>query len=93
MSIIINIKESDPQTKWETIKNGDFVILEGNTKDPVNGVFRVFTISSNQNESKKFIIVPIMDGPFEEGMYPYIIESPYPTISKIIQKINIEIEI
>jgi hypothetical protein len=83
--------------------NGDFVVIEGSPEHPIpSGVYRVFTIpvsgeqiimAGEQRVEKQFIIVPLFDGPFEIGMFPYMVNQPYPIIKQLINKIHIEAEI
>lgn len=104
MSININFKPISNESKWKSIVNGDFVVIENSPTHPIpSGVYRIFIIPVNAENldpsissftlPKQFIIVPMFDGPFEIGMFPYIITQPYPNIKQLINKIHIEAEI
>lgn len=99
MSVNINFRPTSNATRWASIKDGDFAILEGNTEHPIPaGLYRIFVMFDDPgNEVAKqpqFILLPIFDGPFNPGMFPYIIaEGPLPEIKHLIHKVHIEVEV
>lgn len=100
MSVNINFKPISNESKWKSIVNGDFVVIENSPNHPIpSGVYRVFIIPIDITAkvdipfNQQFIIIPMFDGPFEIGMFPYMANQPYPLIKQLINKINIEAEI
>ena len=95
MSININIKSVDNKIKWNSVKNGDFLFLEGIPEHPIpSGLYRTFVLNPKAaNES--FFIMPMFEGEFPENMFPYLITDTvaYPKILNTITKISIDVEI
>lgn len=100
MSVNINFKPSTNNSKWETVKSGDFVVLEGTPEHPIpQGLYRVFIITEIPTEPiptlhhKNIFVIPMFDGPFNENMFPYMLSNfPLPTLIQKINRINIEVE-
>jgi hypothetical protein len=100
MSVNINFKPSTNNSKWETVKSGDFVVLEGTPEHPIpQGLYRVFIITEIPTEAiptpphKNIFVIPMFDGPFDENMFPYMLSNfPLPTLIQKINRINIEVE-
>jgi hypothetical protein len=41
-----------------------------------------------------YVLLPMFEGPFPEGMFPYMLtEGPFPTIKQIVTKVHIEVEV
>jgi hypothetical protein len=41
-----------------------------------------------------YVVLPLFEGPFTQGMFPYVItEGTLPTIKHLAHKINIEMEV
>lgn len=95
MNVNINYKQSTNITKWESVKTGDCVILEGTPEHPIpQGLYRVFIITEEITNIKNIFIVPLFEGPFADNMFPYMLNNiPLPTISQKINKITIDAEI
>jgi hypothetical protein len=96
MSVNINFKPSSNESKWEYVKSGDFVILEGTPEHPIpNDLYRVFIISEDGPPAiRNVFIIPMSSGPFTENMFPYMLSAfPYPTIIQKVNAINIEVEV
>ena len=95
MSVNVNLKPASNTSKWESIKSSDFAILEGTSEHPIpNGLYRIFIIIDQESSQRNIFIIPLFDGPFENSMFPYLLNnSPPPTISQKISKLNIDIEI
>lgn len=101
MSVKINLKPVSEEQKWKSINNGDFIVIETNQKHPIDsGLYRVFTIlpeesmsNPNFDPTPNFILIPMFGGPFPNGLFPYMLtELPFPNITRVISKINIEVE-
>lgn len=95
MSVSINIKSSTNVSKWESIKSGDFVMLEGTTEHPIpNGLYRIFIITDPELATRNIFVIPMFDGPFEESMFPYVLNNfPLPTLTQKINNISIDVEV
>jgi hypothetical protein len=92
----INYKQSTNVTKWESVKTGDFVMLEGTPEHPIpQGLYRIFIITEPEPPNPKSIfIVPLFDGPFENNMFPYLLNNfPLPTMVQKVNKVMIEAEV
>ena len=96
MSVNINFNETSNETKWNSIKNGDFAVIQGNTSHPIpSNLYRIFTVLDDETDQKvSFILLPMFDGPFQQNMFPYLIPTSAapPIISKMIHKISINAE-
>lgn len=96
MSVSVNFKPSTNESKWTALKSGDFVVLEGTQEHPIpNGLYRVFiVVEPEPPHHRTLFIVPLFDGPFQENMFPYILNNfPLPTLVQRVSKINIEAEV
>jgi len=92
----INFKQSTNVTKWEAVKTGDYVVLEGTPEHPIpQGLYRIFIITEPQPPNPRNIfIVPIFEGPFENNMFPYMLNNfPLPTLVHKVNKVLIEAEV
>ena len=104
MSVNINFRPPTNNSKWESVKSGDFVVLEGTPEHPIpQGLYRIFIITDIPTEAipilphKNIFIIPMFDGPFDENMFPYMFpymlsNSLLPTLIQKINRINIEVE-
>ena len=91
MSININYKPKSNESLWETLKNGSFALIQGDTNHPIQeGLYRVFIID---NPERTWILIPMYDGDFDMGIFPYMINKDFPPIKHLISKINIEAEL
>lgn len=100
MSVNINFRPTSNETRWNSIKNGDFAVVEGNNQHPIPmGLYRIFTIPAESQinpevKQQNFLAIPMFDGPFQDGMFPYMIsENPFPLIKQIVNKVHIDVEI
>jgi hypothetical protein len=90
MSVNINIKPTSNDDKWAAMENGDFAILSGNKENPIpEGLYRVFMANA---EKMEYFAIPMFEGPFEIGMYPYMISLPRPPLKCIINTVHIDIQ-
>lgn len=97
MSVNIKFKQVSNDTKWTTIQNGDFAIIEGDEKITIpNGLYRIFIVPSQTNNEPRIIcLIPIFEGPFAEGLFPFFLpfQSPLPRLVQQVNKINIDAEV
>ena len=102
MNVNIKFLPVPNETKWIPIKNGDFAILGTNADNPIpEGLYRIFIVPKENEEivdiiypesRDKYILIPMFDGPFPEGMFPYLLnKKTFPPIVNIANQINIEI--
>jgi hypothetical protein len=91
----INFKQSTNVTKWESVKTGDYVVLEGTPEHPIpQGLYRIFIITELETNKKSIFIVPLFEGPFENNMFPYLLDNfPLPTLVQKVNKVMIEAEV
>lgn len=94
MSVNINIRQTSNETKWASIQNGDFAIIEGIPEHPLpNGLYRIFH-TPKEEAVNGYLLIPMFDGPFAENMFPYwLSEGPLPPIQQLVNKVHIEIEV
>lgn len=93
MSVNISFKQSSNQSKWDSIKNGDFIFLDTSEHHPIDaGLYRVFEFPGQ--EQKTYAIIPLFEGVFTEGMFPYMIDGtiPPPPIAHKVNKLHIDVE-
>ena len=84
------------ETKWQSIHNGDFSIIDGDEKFSIpNGLYRIFIVPSQTDDPKTICLVPMFEGPFAEGLFPFFIPflSPLPHIANAVNKVNIDAEV
>lgn len=99
MSVNINFRPTSNATRWASIKDGDFVILEGNQEHPVPaGLYRIFVMppdpTSETASRPQYVLLPMFDGPFNPGLFPYVLsEGTLPEIKHLIHKVHIEVEV
>jgi hypothetical protein len=95
MSVNVNLKPSTNVSKWESVKSGDFAMLEGTPEHPIPaGLYRIFIITDAETTQRNIFVVPLFDGPFDETMFPYMLNNfPLPTMTQKVGKVNIEVEI
>jgi hypothetical protein len=101
MSVNINFRQTTNETKWNGLKNGDFAVVEGNQQHPLPpGLYRVFKMDQEvplidpNAKQYTYVLLPMFEGPFPEGMFPYMLtEGPFPTIKQIVTKVHIEVEV
>jgi hypothetical protein len=96
MSIQINLHPSTNASKWESVKSGDFLVLDPVPEHPIpHGLYRIFIIGNeDESQGKTLFIIPMFDGPFEDNMFPYMIANPPPpTIVHKITKIKVDAEV
>jgi hypothetical protein len=96
MSVNVNFKPSTNVSKWEAIKSGDFAVLEGTPEHPIPaGLYRVFIITEPEPPNHRNIfIVPLFEGPFEESMFPYMLNNfPLPTLVQKASRVSIDAEV
>ena len=93
MSVNINFRPSSNDSKWDAVKNGDFAVLEGNPENPIpQGLYRIFIVSTDGGQIRVWVILPLFDGPFSEGMFPYMVNIPPPKLVQTFNKLHIEVE-
>jgi hypothetical protein len=94
MSIQINYTPKTNESLWESVKNGSFVVIIGNEVHPLpEGLYRIFIVDEPE---KTWILIPMFDGEFAAGMFPYMMAgefNTFPTIKNLISKININAEV
>lgn len=96
MSVNVNFKPSTNESKWASLKSGDFAVLEGTPEHPIpQGLYRVFIITENEPpHHRNIFVVPLFDGPFAENMFPYMLNNfPLPTLIQQVIKITMEAEV
>lgn len=96
MSVNVNFKPSTNISKWESIKSGDFAVLEGTPEHPIPaGLYRAFIITESEPPNlRNIFIVPMFDGPFEESMFPYMLNNfPLPTLVQKANRVSIDAEV
>lgn len=100
MSVNINFRPTSNATRWSSIKDGDFAILDGNQEHPIpSGLYRVFVMPADPQAEvaqpmPQFVLLPIFDGPFNPGTFPYIVSSaPLPEIKHLIHKVHVDVEV
>ena len=96
MSVNISFKPSTNESKWASLKSGDFVVLDGIPEHPIpNGLYRVFIITDAEPpHHRTFVILPVFDGPFSENMFPYMLNNfPLPTIVHKVSKVSVDVEV
>lgn len=100
MSVSLNIRHISNEDRWKSLKNGDFVLLEGSPEHPIpSDLYRVFEMPNTEVElpngasmgNKMWFIVPMGDGPFPDGFYPYSVSNPLPPLKQVIKHVNIEV--
>jgi hypothetical protein len=93
MSVSLNIRHISNEDRWNALENGAFILLEGSSVHPIpSGLYRVFIMPSDHpGISKTWFLVPMGDGPFEVGFYPYGVESQPPPLKQVISHVNIEV--
>ena len=95
MSVNVNFKPSSNERKWESLKSGDFAVLEGTPEHPIpNGLYRVFTITDPEPpQPRNIFVVPMFEGPFNENMFPYMLNNlPLPILTQKINRVSIDAE-
>lgn len=100
MSVNINFRPTSNETKWKSVKNGDFAVIEGTQDHPIpSGLYRIFVVQQEMDPPAEgfainYLLVPMFDGPFSQGMFPYMLtESPFPSIKQVVNKVHIEVEV
>jgi hypothetical protein len=104
MSVNITYKPLTNEQKWNSLQNGSFAIVEGNQEHPIpNGLYRIFimrdeeVVPTEPGESPivSYILVPMFDGPFVDGMYPYMlpISNTMPPLLHKINQILIDVDV
>lgn len=104
MSININYKSPTNLQKWNTLQNGTFAIIEGTQEHPFpKGLYRVFImrnideppIEPVEPDVVSYILIPMFDGPFEDGMFPYMlpVSNKMPEIINKISQVHIDVEL
>jgi hypothetical protein len=92
MSVKINFKPSSNEAKWNLIKSGDFAVLEGTQENPIpQGLYRIF-VAVDEKQQKTYLLTPLFDGPFEDGMFPYMVTNMLPKLIQPVSKLHIEAE-
>jgi hypothetical protein len=92
MSVSLNIRPISNADRWNALENGAFVLLDGSDEHPIPpGLYRVFQIPNEETPGKVWFIVPMGDGPFEVGFYPYNVSNPLPPLKQVIGHVNIEV--
>jgi len=95
MSVNVNFKPSSNEKRWESLKSGDFAVLEGTPEHPIpNGLYRVFTITDPEPpQPRNIFVVPMFEGPFNENMFPYMLNNlPLPILTQKINRVSIDAE-
>lgn len=93
VTLTVNTKELSNHEKWYATKNGDFVFISN--AQIQSGLYRVFRSTTPENEIM-FMLCPMHDGPFQEGMFPYVLsfaDETLPNIDKTVMSININVEV
>lgn len=94
MSVQISYKKPEIPEQWLALKNGAFAILQGNQFHPVpEGLYRIFVIIQEESQERTWMLLPMFEGEFELGMFPYMIPNQpaeLPTIKAVISSLKIE---
>lgn len=80
---------------WDSVINGDFLILEGTTDHPIpKGLYRAFIITNESDDPPQtFCLIPMFDGPFEKNMFPYMLGDSFPKLISKVKSVNINAEV
>lgn len=96
MSVNVKFKQVSNDTKWSSIQNGDFAVLEQGESGFPSGLYRLFLVPSQvETEPKTLCLIPMFDGPFAEGLFPFFIPftPPFPRLVQKVNRINIDAEV
>lgn len=90
--IDIKLNPTSNESRWKSVKNGDFLLIEGTAEHPIpNGLYRAFIMHNS------YFLVPMFEYDFPADMFPYFISTEnnptYPTIVNTVNKISIEVQI
>lgn len=99
MSVNINYTETTNLQKWQTLNNGEFAILEGNSQHPIpKGLYRIFVVTPDEkafDSDISYALLPLFDAAFPANMFPYMMpndENLPPVINKVSQ-VHIDVNI
>lgn len=96
MSVSLKISTISNEERWSAIRSGDFVLLDKRNEHPIPaGLYRVFKlpgqVTTEMGTPAEIFVVPMFDGPFEDGLFPYNVSAPYPKIAQVIADVKIEV--